>query len=430
MPVVAPRSLLADREAARGDVPGYLGSVCDRIEDLDGRLAAFVPGTVDRGRVLSAGRAAPAGPLYGLAVGVKDVFGVDGLPLAAGSALPPERLARPQASVVTRLTAAGAVVVGKTVTAEFAFFAPGPTRNPWNEAHTPGGSSSGSAAAVAAGLVPLALGTQTIGSVIRPAAYCGVVGFRPTFGRVPTDGMIPFAPSLDTVGWFTATVADAALAAVSAVDDWQDGTQPVPEPVLGLPDEALLAHAEPAARRAFDTTVTRLRDAGFAVRASALFAEVAGLAASLFTVSRWEFARSHRDWFAEFGDRYQPKTAEAVRTGLAIADADYAEARDAQARARARYLQLTGDHGVDVWITPGATGPAPRGRSSTGDPAMSSPFTLVGAPAVNVPTGLDPSRLPLGVQCAGVPGADEELLAAARTIEAALGETVPSAGQP
>jgi Asp-tRNA(Asn)/Glu-tRNA(Gln) amidotransferase A subunit family amidase len=323
------------------------------------------------------------------------------------------------------------VVVGKTVTAEFAFFAPGPTRNPWNEAHTPGGSSSGSAAAVAAGLVPLALGTQTIASVIRPAAYCGVVGFRPTFGRVRTDGMIPFAPSLDTVGWFTATVADAVLAAGSAVADWQDGIeQPVRQPVLGLPDEALLAHAEPAARASFEATVTRLRDAGFAVRPSPLFADAADLAATVFTVSRWEFARSHRDWFDEFADRYQAKTAEAVRIGRAISDADYAAARSAQDTARARYVELTRDLGVEMWITPGATGPAPQGLSSTGDPALSSPFTLVGAPAVNVPAGFSASGLPLGLQCAAAPGADEQLLAAARTIEAVLGTPVPADERP
>lgn len=420
MDLVGPRSLVAERAAARADLAGYLDEICDRIEALDPPLSAFVPGTVDRARVHASGAAAADGPLHGVALGVKDVFAVDGLPMRAGSALDPRRLARPQASVVTRLLSAGAVVVGKTVTAEFAFFAPGPTRNPWNPAHTPGGSSSGSAAAVAAGLVPLALGTQTIASVIRPAAYCGVVGFRPTFGRVPCDGMIPFAPSLDTVGWFAATVADAAVAAASAVADWRTADEPARRPVLGVPSDSFLAQAGVPAREAFAAHLDRLTAAGFVVRPSELFCDAAALAGTLFTISRWEFARTHRDWFDEFGDRYQAKTAEAVHAGRAIRDDAYAAAQDAQQRARADYVQRTSAEAVDVWVTPGATGPAPRGLSTTGDPAMSSPFSLVGAPAVNVPAGTDENGLPLGLQCAGALGADEQLLADASAIEAAL----------
>jgi Asp-tRNA(Asn)/Glu-tRNA(Gln) amidotransferase A subunit family amidase len=370
--------------------------------------------------VRAAAQAAPEGPLSGVGVGVKDVFAVDGLPMRAGSTLPPQRLDRPQATAVSRLVGAGAVVIGKTVTAEFAFFEPGPTRNPWNPEHTPGGSSSGSAAAVAAGLVPLALGTQTIGSVVRPAAFCGVVGFRPTFGRVPTDGMIPFAPSLDTVGWFTATVADAELAAAAAVTDWKPHPQRAQRPVLGVPDEAYLAAAQPDARQAFAAQLDRLRAAGFTVRRSALFADAEALAGTLFTVSRWEFARTHREWFDEFGDRYRPKTAEAVRVGRGIGADEYTAARAAQERARSAYVATTAAEHVDVWVTPGATGPAPAGLTSTGDPAMSSPFTLVGAPALNVPAGVDAAGLPLGVQCAAVPGADEALLADAATIEDVL----------
>jgi Asp-tRNA(Asn)/Glu-tRNA(Gln) amidotransferase A subunit family amidase len=236
--------------------------------------------------------------------------------------------------------------------------------------------------------------------------------------------MIAFAPSLDTVGWFTATVADVAVAAASAVPGWRARARPGGRPVLGVPSEDFLAQAEAPARAAFDRQVDTLRAAGFTVRTSRLFADAASLAETLFIVSRFEFAQEHRDRFAAFGERYQAKTAEAVRAGRGIGADVYAAARRAQDEARTAYADRMAEDGIDVWITPGATGPAPRGLASTGDPAMSSPFSLVGAPAVNLPAGTDRSRLPLGLQCAAGPGADEELLAHAALIHAALAATV------
>jgi Asp-tRNA(Asn)/Glu-tRNA(Gln) amidotransferase A subunit family amidase len=184
------------------------------------------------------------GPLFGVPLGVKDVFHVDGLPTRAGSRLPPEELAGPQAEVVTRLRAEGALIAGKTFTTEFSYYAAGPTRNPHNPQHTPGGSSSGSAAAVAAGLCPAALGTQTIGSIIRPAAFCGVIGFKPSFGRVSAEGLIPLAPSLDHVGFLTFDVAGAAtLASILLKDYLVDRAAYFRQPVLGIPEGPYLSHA-------------------------------------------------------------------------------------------------------------------------------------------------------------------------------------------
>jgi Asp-tRNA(Asn)/Glu-tRNA(Gln) amidotransferase A subunit family amidase len=422
--LVGPRSLRRDlgELAAGGDsVSRYLTAMCDRIASIDPFVHAFLPEPDRRDRVLTAGAQA-RGPWQGLPVGIKDIIRVDGLPTLAGSTVPPSELAGPQASVVSRLLDAGAVVAGKTVTAEFAVAAPGPTANPHNLGHTPGGSSSGSAAAVAAGLVPLALGTQTVASIIRPAAYCGVVGFRTTHGRVGLDGVLPNAPSLDAIGWFTAGIADTVLAAQLICDDWI--CEPILRrpPVLGVPSRRFLTEASDAGRRAFDRHVRILRKAGFEVRERSLFEDFEDVGDRLFVINRWELAAAHDDLFKRHGARYRPETATAVRQGQQIDGADYLSALKWQRDYAASYAEKTADAGVDVWLAPAATGTAPAGLSSTGDSAMSFPFSLVGAPAISLPAGSDANGMPWGLQCAAVPGADEHLLAACSAIEAALSE--------
>ncbi|MEV4623560.1 amidase [Asanoa sp. NPDC049573] len=374
----------------------------DRIDAVDPVIHAFLP---ERGPL-----AADGPPL-----GVKDIFRVDGFETRAGSALPPEVFAGPEASVVTRLRAAGCQVVGKTVTAEFASVDPGPTRNPHDPAHTPGGSSSGSAAAVAAGMVPIALGSQTLGSVIRPAAFCGVVGFRPTHGRVPVDGMVPHSPSLDTVGWFTADVASAARVAALACPTWMP-PEAAGVPVLGVPAPAYLAQAGPAARAAFQEQLDALRDAGFTVRATDFLSDVDDVVRRMRDLNRFELARTHAAWFAEYGDRYRPQTVAAIREGQAVTPDDYAAAVAWQREFRARF----DDTGIDVWVTPAAPGTAPRGLGHTGHAVMSVPFSVAGAPAVCVPAGQDVAGLPWGVQLVGARGADERLLGWAAGLAATL----------
>lgn len=423
-PLVRPRPLTreaAELRAGRPDLTAYVDRFCARVERVDPLIHAFVPESGRHGRLraqageLAARYPEPAGrpPLYGVVVGVKDVVHVDGLPTHAGSALPPGVLAGPQAVVVDRLRAAGALVGGKTVTAEFAASAPGPTRNPHHPGHTPGGSSSGSAAAVAAGLVPLAVGTQTVGSVIRPAAYCGVVGFRPTYGRIPVAGVVPNAPSLDTLGVFTADVAGAALAAGLLCDGWRTDPGPVPEPVLGVPDGPYLERAEPAALRAFEEQVARLAAAGLAVRRVPLFPDFAEITRQLRTVNRFELARGHADWFARFGGLYRPETAASIRVGQGVAAEDRAAALTARERLRERVAEATAAAGVDVWLAPSATGGAPEGLHSTGDTVMSLPWSYLGLPALSLPAGWTADGLPLGLQLVGAAGGDERLLAAA-----------------
>ncbi|MEU0838635.1 amidase [Streptomyces sp. NPDC005962] len=422
METVLPRQTVPPRE------------ICDRIEAADGRLHAFVDEPGRRIRLRDEARAAaerwpdPADrpPLYGVPVGVKDNVRVDGLPTRAGSAVPAEVLAGPQASLVDRLRAAGALVAGKTVTAEFAVTAPGPTRNPHHPEHTPGGSSSGSAAAVAAGMVPLALGTQTIGSVIRPAAYCGVVGFKPTHGRIPADGVIPNAPTFDTVGLFAPDMAGLSAAAGVLCDDWRpvpDGGGPAEgrRPALAVPTGPYLDRADAEAAQAFEEQARRLADAGFPVRRVPFPADFDDLVARQRVINRYEVARAHAEWFPLHGALYREQTATAIRQGQRIGREEYASALRDRDRYRDRLLVAMDEEAIDLWITPAATGPAPHGLASTGDSIMSLPWSVAGTPALGLPAGRAANSLPLGLQCVARPGADERLLEWGRGIELVLG---------
>jgi Asp-tRNA(Asn)/Glu-tRNA(Gln) amidotransferase A subunit family amidase len=411
---------------APSDAARVAAATCDRIEAVDADLHAFLPEPGRRGRLMAAAReqsarwptAANRPALYGVPVGVKDVIRVDGLPTAAGSALPPPVLAGAEASAVGRLRAAGAVIAGKTVTTEFAMFAPGPTRNPRDREHTPGGSSSGSATAVAAGLVPLALGTQTIASVIRPAAYCGVAGYRPTHGRIPSDGVIPFAPSLDVVGCLAAGATELAMAAAVLCNDWRPGAAP-PPPVLGIPVGPYLERATPEARTAFAGHAAALSAGGYVIREVPELADMDDVEQHLIAISRYEAARVHVQWFADHADSYRPATAALIRQGQAVTPDVYARASVAAAVVARRLADSAASAGIDCWLTPAATGVAPRGLASTGDPVMSIPWSLAGLPAIALPAGAV-AGLPVGVQVAAAAGADELLLHWAAGLERAL----------
>ena len=359
-------------------------------------------------------------PLYGVPVGVKDIFHVDGLDTRAGSDLPAERLTGPEGTVVDRLTDAGAVTLGKTVTAEFAYFEPGPTRNPHNTAHTPGGSSSGSAAAVAAGLCPAAVGTQTIGSIVRPAAFCGVIGVKPSYDRVPSDGIIPVSPSLDQVGCFTQDIEGAQLLAAILSDQWRPIPTPRQKPKLGVPEGAYLQQATATGRRTFESSVEQLAEAGYEIERVELFDNIGAINERHETLMAAEMAIAHESWYAEFPDHYADATAELIERGQRVTASEIAWGREGRTDLRDALHATMDEYGIEIWISPAAPGPAPDGIDDTGDPVMNLPWTHAGVPTISIPAGTVENGLPVGIQCAARFGADEELLAWADELTTAI----------
>ena len=355
-------------------------------------------------------------PLYGVPIGVKDIFHVNGFKTQAGSKLPADSLTGPEAESVTRLKQMGALVLGKTVTTEFAYFAPGATRNPHNLEHTPGGSSSGSAAAVAAHLCPLTLGTQTVGSVVRPASFCGVVGFKPTSGRISTAGVIPLSPTLDHVGVFTQDVAGAALAASILCADWQVVAPTDERPRLGIPTGPYLDRVGSDGLIHFQKTASKLTQAGFTVQSMAVMPDFDQIYEAHMALMAAEAAVVHQDWFGQFGDRYRPKTADLIKRGQNVSPTLIEAARTSRENLRDNLQTLMTEHNIDLWISPAAVGTAPAGLDGTGDPVMNLPWTFAGLPALNLPSGFGENGLPLGLQLSGGWYTDEQMLAWAEQI--------------
>ena len=355
-------------------------------------------------------------PLFGALLGVKDIFHADGFPTRAGTAVPSHLFAGEEAKIVTQLKDAGALVLGKTVTTEFAYFEPGPTRNPHNLAHSPGGSSSGSAAAVAAGLAHLALGTQTVGSVIRPAAYCGIVGYKPSFGRVSTEGLVTFSESADHVGFFCQSVADMLAVAQTIVEDWAGYEAAARLPVLGVPDGAYLRGS--TALEAYEAQIRQLEEAGYSLRRIKFFDDIDTIDACHQDMIAAELALQHEGWFAEHGDLYRPRTAALIRYGQTISRSRLEQAREHRMIFQERVHDAMTENGVDLWLCPAAPDVAPGGIGATGDPKMNMPWTHAGLPAITVPAGKGALGLPLGLQLVARFGADRALLRWAGGIEA------------
>ena len=412
--------VVADLRTGASTPSSYVDQCRKRIERVDTTVRAFLPEdgrwerVNDRVDAIESAGVPPAerSPLWGVPVAVKDIFRTDGVPTQAGTDLSPGLFDGPESTAWRRLADAGAVLLGKTVTTEFAYFEPGPTRNPHDTSRTPGGSSSGSAAAVAAGLCPLALGSQTIGSVIRPAAFCGVVGFKPSYGRIPLDGVVPVSPTLDHVGTFTQDLEGAELAAAVLCDDWRTVPQPKEKPTLGVPDAAYLDQAEPVGREQFEVHVEQLESAGFEVRRTDALEDVETINGTHEQLMAAEMALAHRDhaWYPDHADEYAPVTRQLVERGDETTMAELGAARADRRENRQRLRAQMDEEGIDCWITPAAPGPAPEGIDNTGDPAMNLPWTNAGFPAVTLPVGSTDDGLPLGLQLVAEYGADEDLL--------------------
>lgn len=407
----------------------YLEQVAVTFTDREPQVLAFLPESGRFERLQQEAAALQARypkpeqrpPLFGVLVGVKDIFHVDGFLTQAGSRVPPDLLAGPEAMSVTQLKAAGALILGKTVTTEFAYFGPGPSRNPHNPAHTPGGSSSGSAAAVGAGLCSLALGTQTIGSIARPAAFCGVVGFKPSYERISRAGVIPLAPSVDHVGFFCQDVAGAGLVAEILVRDWQPARLKPTRPVLGVPEGPYLEQAEPEGLAHFRASQEKLAQAGFEIKPVAVMADFAEIYARHNLLVAAEAAATHRQWFEDFSGLYHPKTSELIERGQQIPAEAVALARAGREQLRRELSAAMAEHGLSLWLAPSAPGPAPAGLESTGNPVMNLPWTHAGLPSVTLPAGRAANGLPLGLQFIGGWQQDEQVLGWASQLEAELG---------
>ncbi|MEB8339355.1 amidase [Streptomyces endophyticus] len=382
--------LVAELRSGRTTPEAALRRSRDRIARTEERVRAWVA-------FEDTPAAVRTGPLGGVPMGVKDIIDLAGLPTRCGSVLradagPAER----DAPVVAAWRAAGAIPLGKTVTTEFAFFAPGPTRNPANLGHTPGGSSSGSAAAVAAGQVPLAIGSQTAGSVTRPAAYCGVASLVLRHGHLPTDGVAGLSPSLDAHGVYAATAADVSLAWAALTgepDPARDAASSAPR--IALWDAAPLAAVSDEMGAALASAEARLTDRGAKVDAFPLEALIAEVTAAHPVVMAYEAARE-RSAELERADRLSAPLAGLLRTGADTPEADYLAARRLVAAARAELGALLTQY--DAVLGPAAPGAAPQGLDATGDPVLSRSWQALGLPTVAVPGLRNAAGLPLGLQ--------------------------------
>ncbi len=397
------------------DPVSYVTELCNRIEQRDGEIRSFLTECNRRERVVDAAEQRKnefqevdeRPPLYGVPVGVKDVIHVDGFPTKAGSALPPEVLEGPEAEVVSSLRDAGAIILGKNATTEFAGGAPALTRNPNNLDHTPGGSSSGPAAAVAAGLTPLALGTQSGASVIRPAAFCGIVGFKPTRGRMPTTGTIPRTPTTDHVALMTADIAGMERAASVTCSEWNPS--PVTKPTLGIPAGEYLEQTTQRARSSFEIQVEQLEDAGYEIRRIDLFDDFQEVEAAYWDLSSAEFANVQRGWYDDYHMFYRKKVADRIEQGRDVSPERLTEVQEFTKALRELIEATMDERSVDLWISPAALGPAPEGITDTGSGSMNFPWTMAGLPVATVPVDrID--GLPIGLQCISGGEMDEQLL--------------------
>ena len=409
-----------------------------RIREVDGQVQAWA--FLDANHALAQARAAdawrlegrPTGLLHGVPVGVKDIFDTADMPTENGSVLHAGRTPSRDATVVAMLRAAGAVIMGKTVTTEFAFLTPGKTRNPHNPEHTPGGSSSGSAAAVAAEMVPLALGSQTNGSTIRPAAYCGVIGFKPTHGLISRRGVLTLSRTLDHVGLFARTIEDIALLAEQLVG--YDERDLDTRPRARIPFVAVTAEEPPLppmfafVKTPYWERVDEDTKEGFAELIEQLGEQVEEIELLPSAIDAWELHRTimeaemaanlEREW-DKGRDRLSEQLRAQLERGRNVRAIDYQRALSRIAPIHDSFVELF-EQCYDAILTPAATGAAPRGLSSTGDPVFCTLWTLCGMPAISLPLLQNASGLPLGVQLVGPRDGDARLLRTARWLAARL----------
>ena len=397
-----------------------LAACLDRIDTRDGWVKAWRY-LDDEGAVATAKdmdrRSAESlvlnGPLYGLPLGIKDIIDTADMSTTYGSAAYPSNQTTHDAACVSLVRAAGGIPLGKTVTTEFAYFEPGNTTNPHNPDHTPGGSSSGSAAAVADFMVPLAFGTQTGGSVIRPASYCGVVGYKATYGALPMYGVKALAHDLDTLGWFCREVADIDLmrAALIGAPIGVEARQPR----IGLCRTHEWEQADPDSQAAVLNAARSLETAGAKVCDVHLPTMFADLTSWQKIVMAQNAARDLSFEYNQLRDRLSSHVVDLIEQGLSVDFKNYQAALAAATNGRFALGEIF--QGVDVLLCPSAPGEAPEGLESTGDPIHNRMWTLLGNPCINLPGHLGAHGLPVGVQAVGAMGSDENLIGFCKWME-------------
>src|SRR5580698_951616 len=389
----------------------------EAIAARESQVRAFVALDIEAARRAAEDKTLAAMLLRGLPVAFKDIYDTADFPTQYGSPIYSGNQPRADATAVVMARQAGGIVIGKTVTTEFASLVPSVTRNPRNLDHTPGGSSSGSCAAVAAGMVPIAFGTQTAGSVVRPASFCGVAGFKPSYRLIPLVGVKDVSWHLDTAGVFGAGVADVAFAAaaVTGRDLRVDGKSPA-APRIALTRTHLWNEASPAMQNALETAARAAEAAGAKVSDLALPPILEQAHAAQFVIQDYETARSLAFEYDRYRDKIDPRLRDALDIGSRISADDYDAARRTASRGRQVLADCMADY--DVVLTPSAPGAAPRGFATTGNAMFNRLWTLTGAPCVNVP-GMTDNGLPLGMQIVGRFGRDRTTLEAALFVERA-----------
>ncbi|PKB71170.1 MAG: hypothetical protein BZY87_06780 [SAR202 cluster bacterium Io17-Chloro-G6] len=410
-------------------------SLLDRIDAVEPRLEAWV--RVDRETVLADAKqrqeeldsGAQLRPLHGVPIGIKDIYNIAGVPTTAGSKVYADYVPDDTAVTINLLQDAGAIMLGKTVTTEFACLDPSHTKNPWNPAHTPGGSSSGSAVSVAARMCPVAMGSQTVGSVLRPASYNGIVGLKPTYGRVSRRGVVPVSWSLDTVGWMGRTVEDVALllqvmagpdeqdpiASSWPADDYLSGLEAAGPPRIGLITSFFMEEADLETQQRTRTVLEKLASAGASVVELTLPESFDTAFQDQLLIMGVEAAAFHKPMYEKQAQDYRPKLREMLRQGLETDATTYS-------RALERRLQFSADmkrlaEQADVLLTPSTPTAPLADLTNTGDTRFQAPWTSCGLPAITLPVGLAESGLPLGVQLIASPLEEARLLAIARWCE-------------
>jgi Asp-tRNA(Asn)/Glu-tRNA(Gln) amidotransferase A subunit family amidase len=426
--VFCPSAVETRNAVARGElrVDEVVKAALERIARLEPAVHAWE--TLDPAHALAQAHrleaqlvaASVPGVLAGVPIGVKDIVDTADLPTGYGSRIYRGSLPAADAACVTLARSAGAIVMGKTVTTELAYFTPGPTANPWNVAHTPGGSSSGSAAAVASGMVPLALGTQTAGSVIRPASYCGVFALKPSFGAIGMAGAKAFAPSLDTLGWFARTADDLELMRCALVEIPYEPLE-VPHAAdvrLGVCEKHEAPLLDAGGREVWEQAQSLLSGSRLTLQAIAMPEALSGLLEAQKTIMACEAVRSLEGEWREHRGALSEALVALLELGRGIDEADHRRAQDLAAAARPMVAALM--EGLDALLVPSAPGEAPAGLGATGDPAFNRVWTLLGLPCVNVPGLSGPTGLPVGLQLVGHAGEERRLLCAAACLHGIL----------